>query len=202
MELQRHRDILNNLQQAFNVESKITSSFTVERLFKMEMSLKRLEDDLLPEAPKPEHPLKRMQMFSVSGKCLSTSASLAEATTAFFVDDCRTGCDLESRSPAWNDLERKKLRHKCSLTKRAVRLVLMHADSFPLASNNSAQCKKDVFSTARSAEERIRVVLRFDPKSTITRSKLEKQPGPKKSEGTLKLPDDTPDGWCKFFKTD
>jgi len=124
---------------------------------------------------------------------------------SFFVDDYRTGCDLESRSPAWNKLDpqaRKKLRNECSLIKRAVRLVLMHADSFPLASNNSAQHKKDVFSIARSAEERIRVVLRFDPKSTITHSKLEKQPGLKELEGTLKLPDNTPDGWCKFFKTD
>jgi len=156
MELQRQKHILNDLQQAFTVESKITSAFIVERLFKMETSLKRLEENLLPEAPKPEHPLKRTLMFSVSSKCLSTSASLAEVTTAFFVDDYRTGYDLESRSPSWNKLDpqaRKKLRNKHSLTKRAVRLVLMHVDSFPLDFNNSAQHKKDVFSTARSAEE-------------------------------------------------
>jgi hypothetical protein len=42
MELQRQRHILNDLQQAFNVESKITSAFIVERLFNMERSLRRL----------------------------------------------------------------------------------------------------------------------------------------------------------------
>jgi hypothetical protein len=77
----------------------------------------------------------------------------------------------------------------------------MHADSFPLPSNNCAQYKRDVFAIARAAEERIRVVLRFDGKSTITRSKLEKQPGLKELETTLKLPDNTPDDWCKFFKS-
>lgn len=205
MELQRQRHILNDLQQAFNVESKITSCFIVERLFNMERSLKRLEENLLPEAPKPKSPLKRALMFSVSSKCLSTSASLAEVTTAFFVDDYRTGYDLESKSPAWNELDppaRKKLRNKYSLIKRAVRLVLMHADSFPLVSNNRAQHKKDVSAMTRAAEERIRIVLRFDPKSTITRSKLEKQPGLKELEGSLKLPDNTPGDWHKFFKTD
>jgi hypothetical protein len=104
MELQRLKYSMNDLRQAFSVESKITSTHVVERLFNMERSLRRLEENLLPEAPKPEtSPSKGVLFFSVSSKCLSTSASLSEVTTAFFVDDYRTGYTLETKSPAWNE---------------------------------------------------------------------------------------------------
>jgi len=63
----RQRHILNDLQQGFNVESKITSSFIVDRMFNMEKSLKRLEENLVPTAPAPPSPLqKRALMFSVT----------------------------------------------------------------------------------------------------------------------------------------
>jgi hypothetical protein len=70
MEQQRQRHILSDLQHAFTVESRITSSFIVERLFNMERSLRRIEENLLPEAPKPQAPssLKSVLMFSVSSK--------------------------------------------------------------------------------------------------------------------------------------
>jgi len=78
----------------------------------------------------------------------------------------------------------------------------MHADSFPPSSTIGAFNKQDVFSIAKSAEDRIRIALRIDPKTTITRSKLEKQSGLKESEATLKLPSNTPAEWLKFFKSD
>jgi hypothetical protein len=76
----------------------------------------------------------------------------------------------------------------------------MHADSFPVNNGNRSQYKKDVFTIAsRAAEEQIRTALGFD-KSTITCHKLEKQPGLKELEKTLKLPDNMPEEVCKFFK--
>lgn len=155
--------------------------------------------------PSRNHPLQKESFFSVSSKCLPTSASLSEVTAAFFVDDCRTGCTLETKSPAWNERDfptKKKLWGQYSLIRRTVRLVLMHADSFPppLSSNtNRAQHKREVFAMAREAEERLRVVLRFDAKAVSTRSKLEKVLGLKETEATLRLPANTPDDWCKFI---
>ena len=96
---------------------------------------------------------------------------------------------------------KKKLRNQFSLTKRAVRLVLMNADSFPLASSHDGRLlKKDVFAIACAAEERIRSLLRFPAKARITRSTLEKQAGLRELEQTLKLPANTPNDWRKFFK--
>ena len=205
MELQRQRHLLNDLQQAFNVESKITSAFIVERLFNMERSLRRLEENLLPESPKPQAPPpKSVLMFSVSSRCLSTSAPLSEVVTAFFVDDYPAGYLLETQSPSWDELDsqgKKKLRNKFSLIKRVVRLVLMHADSFPVNTGNRVQYKKDIFAIARAAEVQIRAALGFDAKTTITRHKLEKQPGLKELEKALKLPDNTPEDMRKFFNT-
>ena len=144
-------------------------------------------------------------MFSVSSRCLSASASLSEVATAFFVDDYPVGYILETQSPSWDELDsqgKKKLHNKFSLIKRAVRLVLMHADSFPVDTGNRSQYKKDYVSAiARAAEEQIRAALGFNAtKSTITRHKLEKQPGLKELEQTLKLPDsNTPEDMRKFF---
>jgi hypothetical protein len=59
MELQHHRHLLNDIRSAINVESKITSSFIVERMFNIEKSLRRLEENLIGEAPKPPTPLQR-----------------------------------------------------------------------------------------------------------------------------------------------
>jgi len=51
MELQHHRHLLDDIRSAFNVESKMTSSFIVEKLFSMEKSTRRQEDHLTGEAP-------------------------------------------------------------------------------------------------------------------------------------------------------
>ena len=78
----------------------------------------------------------------------------------------------------------------------------MHADSFPVKNTtNRVEYKKDVYSTARAAEDRVRVALRFQDNTVITRRKLEKQPGLKDLELALSLPTNTPDDWRKFFNT-
>ena len=62
-------------------------------------------------------PSKATLSFSVSSKCLSTSSSLAEVTTAFFVDNFRQGYTLETKNPAWNQMDlqvRKKIRNQYS----------------------------------------------------------------------------------------
>ncbi|KAG7352076.1 hypothetical protein IV203_008124 [Nitzschia inconspicua] len=67
MKLQQHRHMLNDILQAFNVESKITSSFIVERLFHMSRSLRRFEENLIGEAPKPvTPPSKGVIRFSIN----------------------------------------------------------------------------------------------------------------------------------------
>jgi hypothetical protein len=202
MEQQRQRHILNDLQQAFNVESRITSSFIVERLFNMEKSLRRLEENLLPEAqPQAPPSSQNVLMFSVSSKSLSTGASLSEVTAAFFADDYPTGWSLQLKSPSYNELDgpgKKKMKNRFSLIKRAVRLVLGHADSFPVNRGNRSQYKQDAFAIARVAEERIRTALQLD-KSTITINKMEKIPGLSEYEKTLNLPENTPDDMRIFF---
>lgn len=119
---------------------------------------------------------------------------------SFFVDDYRTGYALESKSPSWNELdtqEKKSLRNKFSTIKRAVRIVSLYADSYPLIP------KKDVArEIAAVAEKRLRVALGFDDKTTISIYKLENQlklPGMKELEKSLKLPDNTPEDARKFF---
>lgn len=203
MELLRQRHVLNDIRQAFNVESRITSEFIVKKLFKMERSLRRLEEFQLPDLSDIiPHPPKNVLMFSVSSKCLPAKASLTETTVAFFLDDYRTGYELEQKSFMWNEQDPttlKKIRNKFSLIKRAVRLTLFHADSFPLFSNNRTQYKKDISVIAKDAEDKIRVCLNFDD-SVITRHKLEKQPGLKDLERRLKLPKNTPSDWEKFFR--
>lgn len=151
-----------------------------------------------------------LKSFSVNLKDLNSSSySLSEVTVKFFAEDYRTGYARETKSPIWREHDeraKKKIHNEYSLVKRVVRLVLMHADSFPQMSNNRPQYKQDVFALARPAEERIREALGFS-EATITRRKLEKQPGLKELEDSLKLPDNmfklpdnTPDDWRKYFK--
>ena len=65
------------------------------------------------------------------------------------------------KSAAWFDYDKTKktkLKNVFSLIKRVVQLVLMHANSFPMKHNTTdqAEYKKDVYSIARAAEDRIR----------------------------------------------
>ena len=106
------------------------------------------------------------------------------------------------KSPAYNEKDpsaKKKIRNSYSLIKRSVQLVLMHCPSFPDLFVPPSQLQKDIYAMARAAEETIRVALRFDEKSPITRRKLERQSGLKELEQQLRLPTNTPDDWRKYF---
>ena len=122
---------------------------------------------------------------------------LTDVTTAFFAENYHAGYPLDRDSDSWNDMnaqERKKL-------KRAVRMVLMHADSYPLVSENPSQYKEMIQRIATVAEERIRNHFRFENKP-ISVYKLIDHPEMKKFEKILKLPDNTPEEACKFFRSD
>ena len=170
----------------------------------MERSLRRLEENLIGETPKPDAPPKKgVIRFSISSQCLPRSASLTESTIAFFADDYVTRYTLDTKSPSWNekdDREKKSLRNKFSLLKRAVRLVLLHSDSFPIKPKNPTRYKEMIREIATKAEERIRRALAFDDSAKITIYKIEKQLKLAKDlETSQQLPDNTPDEYRKFF---
>ena len=141
--------------------------------------------------------------FSVNSKRLHHQSSLADITVAFFVDDYRGGFAKDKASPDWNDnpVEKKRLRNLFANIKRAVRLVLMHADSYPSASN-PVDYKESLRRIATAAEERIRSDFEFGPNAVISVYKLAKHPKTKELEKTLSLPANTPDDICKFFKVE
>ena len=203
MELQRQRHVLNDIRNAFNVESKITSSFIIERLFKMEKSMQRLERELVGEPPASASPSsKGVQSYSVSIRKLAKSAPLTKVTTRFFVDNYPAGYQKCMKSPAWDESdgdERRKCSQRFSSIKKAVRVVLSHSDSFRLKPTNPApgQHKDVIHGIATKAEERIREAFGFNPKPfVISVYKLEPfHPRMKK----LDLPDNTPDDMRKFF---
>jgi len=205
MELQHQRHTLNDIRNAFNVESKITSSFIVERLFNIEKSVRRLEDRLIGEAPAPvPPPALNVIRFSISSQCLPNNASLSDVTITFFANNYPTGYAMDTKGPTWNELDpqqKKSLRNKFGSIKRAVRMVLMHADAYPVIANKSA-----IRVIATAAEKRLLDALGLEDKS-ISIYKLEKQlklPEMKEMlvEKSLKLPENTPDDMRKFFKGD
>ena len=88
---------------------------------------------------------------------------MADITTAFFVDNYPAGFSLDRESDSWKDLdasERKHLRNHFAAIKHAVRMVLMHTDSYPLTPDKEAVRK-----IATAAEERIRNKLDFGNKN-------------------------------------
>ena len=108
---------------------------------------------------------------------------------------------LDIKSDSWNDLgqpERKTLRNLCDSVKRAVRMGLMHTDSFPPTPDK--QFKETLRRTATAAEERIRKDFGFGDKA-ITHWKLADHPTTKTLEKTLKLPETIPEDIRKFFNS-
>jgi len=209
MELQQQRHTLNDIRNALTTESKITNSFIVERLFNIEKSVRRLETHMIGEAAKPSPvPSKGIIRFSISSKSLPKYASLADVTTAFFVDDYRAGYAFDTKSQSWNELDsqgKKSLRNKFATIKRAVRMVLLHADCYPVVDENHPSQYKDVIKgIVTPAEKRLREALGFDDDKTLSIYKLEKelkQPAAKELGKSLKLPDNTPDDARKFFNS-
>lgn len=66
---------------------------------------------------------------------------------------------LDLKSDSWNDLdksEKKRIRNHFANIKRAVKMVLMHADSYPSIPEDPSQYKEVTRRIATAAEERIR----------------------------------------------
>lgn len=79
--------------------------------------------------------------------------------------------------PSWKDLldpqERKSLRNKFGSINRAVRMVLMHAESYPSVPDDPSRYKEVVHKISVATEERIREIFGLKDKS-ISIYKLDK----------------------------
>lgn len=201
MELLHQKHMLNDIRQAFNVESKITSSFIVDNIFSMEKSLRRLEENLMG-APKPDATALPKGVIRFSNVAKTLPASLTESMVAFFADECKAGYELDEKSSDWDDIK-KSCSNKFSLARKAVRFVLCHADSYPLKSENSPHHDKaTIRGIAKEAEKRVREAIGFDDTETVSAHKLEKKfklPAVKECKKSLKLPDNTPADMLEFF---
>ena len=133
--------------------------------------------------------------FSISSKTITGQTTVTDATVMFFVDNFSAGMALEQKSDSWKDLsekERKRYRNVFSSVKRAVRMVLMHADSYPPLSSDKNQFKLSLQKVATTAEERIRNDFDFGDK-VITVYKLAAHKKTKELERILHLPSNTPE---------
>ena len=145
----------------------------------MAHSIARLEEHFIPPpepvtSPAPKGVIK----FSISGKALNTKhESVSDVTAKFFVDNHIAGFVFDKESESWKDLgkdQRRKLSNQFAATKCAVRMVLMHADSFPTSldkKSNERMAKRQ-----RNASEMTLNLTRTRP-SPFARCKSTKRPG-------------------------
>ena len=172
-------------------------------------SVERIENRVVGQVPESDAARSTQDgvvKFSISSKGLNTNqASVANVTVAFFTNNFPAGFALDKGSDSWNDMdlnERKKIRNHCGTIKRAVRMALMHADSFPPPSpEGSEPWKESLGRMATAAEEHTCEDLDFG-KKVITIHEPTKHQDLKTLEANLKLPDDTPEHPRKLFKSD
>lgn len=81
---------------------------------------------------------KSVMEFSISSKGLTKNndISVAEVTFPFFYKNYSAGFEADKRSDSWkedmDEPERTRLKNLFGATKRTVRIVLMHTDSFSI----------------------------------------------------------------------
>lgn len=149
-------------------------------------------------------PSKNVIRFSITSKGLTNNMSLTDVTVAFFVDDYPAGFALDKDSDSWSDIgstEKKRLRNHFFIIKRAAKMVLMHAQSYPLIPEDPSKYKEVIRRIATAAEECTRNDFEFGNKK-ISIHTLTNHPATKTLEKTLKLPDNTPEAMRRFFKSD
>lgn len=206
LEVQKLKHVISDLRKENNDKNAMLT-MAVSKICCMERSIERLTQHFMPLGITPGAPSttpappKGLLAFSIAVKGLAKNASLAEVTTAFFVDRYPAGMELDQKSQAWKTMEpqdKRSLRNKLNSIKRAVKLVLFHVDTFPGGSD-----KESIKRSALIGEERIRRKFEIGPSAIITTYKLEKylkQPRFKDMEKTMQLPGDTPGDVVKFFK--
>ena len=130
--------------------------------------------------------------------------SVSDVFVSFFYEDHHGGFELDKKSEAWKEdmdvPERKHHKNLFANIKRAVWMVLMHADEFRMIPDDPSNYKEVLRRTATPAEERIRNSLNFGAKR-IGFYMLTNLPEIKELENKLNLPANTPDDWQKFFKS-
>lgn len=129
---------------------------------------------------------------------------MSDVFVSFFYENYRAGFELDKKSEVWqedmDDSDKKKYKNLFARIKRAVRMVLMHADDFPLIPDDPSKYKEVLRRIAKAAEERIRDRLDFGDKK-ISVYTLTNLPQIKDMENELNLPANTPDDWQKWFKS-
>lgn len=203
MKLQQQQHMINDIHRTLGAERAINNEYIIGKIYNMDRSMRRLENHLIGKVPKPDvTPSSQCVIpFSISSKAFTKQMTVTDATVQFFVDKHPAGLILDMKSDSWKDLdstEKKRLRNLFNSTKRAVRMVLMHADSFPPTPDK--QFKETLRRTATAAEERIRNDFGFGDK-TISIWKLADHPMTKTLEKTLELPENTPEDIRKIFTT-
>lgn len=125
----RHQFLKNDITEILRDETSVRYN-----LLSMASSIHRIENHLMgyskSDMPAPRGVIK----FSISSKGLTNQRSVVDVTIAFFVDNYPAGFTLDKESESWKDQdasERKRLRNHFAAVKRAVRMILMHLDSYP-----------------------------------------------------------------------
>jgi hypothetical protein len=202
MDVLHQKHMINNIREAFSCERAINNNdYIIGKIYNMDRSIERMENHLMGEPPKMSVYIRKagatpvslncagVIRFSINSKGLTNQMSLADVTTAFFADNYHVGFALDKESDSWNDLdlnERKRLRNHFGNIKCAVRMVLMHADSYPSIPEDPSQYKETIRRIATAAEERIRNDFCFGNK-TISIYKLTTHPTTKILKKSLKL---------------
>ncbi|CAB9526260.1 hypothetical protein SEMRO_1801_G298510.1 [Seminavis robusta] len=165
----------------------------------MGASIRRLESHFMGDAPESDVPRTAAKKFSVSTKGVTPQTLVVDVFVNIFVENYPDGMALEQNSKEWNDMterEKKSHRNRFSQIKHAVRMVLMHADSFPPTSDK--QFKQTLRKIAIAAVDCIRDSFDFRSR-TITFNKLADHSKTKEREKTLEFPPNTPEDIRKIF---
>jgi hypothetical protein len=131
--------------------------------------------------------------------------SVSDVFVSFFSEDYCAGFELDKQSKAWKedmDAPKKRKRYYKNLSakiKRDIRMVLMHADEFPLIPDDTSKYKEVLRRTASAAEERIRSSIGFGDKKTSVYT-LTNLPETKDIENKSNLTANTPDDWQNSSK--
>ena len=209
MNQQHQQHAINDMRNHLHCDKALTDDFVLAKLHTMMRSIQRLENHLIGEPSHTRNPdTSRVIPFSITSRGLTNQKSMADVFVAFFAEDYRAGYALDLNSDHWKEAqtdpiakqENKHLKNLFATIKRAVRMVLMHADSYPLPPDDPPLHKEVLRRTATSAEERIHNDLGFGNKK-ISVHTLTALPAIKTLEKEKKLPENTPEEIRKFFSS-